>query len=127
MSEISGIPTVGFSTGAALGTSLGSRHSQQSHAYAGRAFRLSSYDTHFHSYDKQYQFVAGESLDAHCTHHIFRSSSSRCNTVLGQLEVDEGGGGGRGNGNCFIALVCQMAKNTIRLCPRNLIDSSPYT
>ena len=116
--EISGIPTVGFSTGATLGTSLGSCHSQQSHAHAGRAFRFNLIIliiSYFYT------------ISDRCTHHISRSSSSRCNTVLGQLEVDEGGGGGRGNGDCFIALVCQMAKDTIRLCPRNLIDSSPYT
>ena len=37
--------------------------------------------------------------------------------------MDEGGGGGGGNGDCFIALVCQMGNNMIRLCQRNLIDS----
>ena len=41
-SEISVIQTTGFSTGFALWTSLGSCHSQQSHADAGCAFRLSS-------------------------------------------------------------------------------------
>ena len=71
--------------------------------------------------------VVALNLDAHIFFiNIYRSSSPWCNTVLSQLEVDEGRGGGGGNGDCLIALICQGGNDTIRLCQRNLIDSSPF-
>ena len=51
MSGTSGVPTIGFSTGSALGPPLGSCNSQQSYAHVSRALRLSCKHKHLHSYN----------------------------------------------------------------------------
>ena len=89
-SESSGIPTFGFSTGTALGTSLGTCNSKQSHAYAGRAFRLLFRNILMISYQVLYvkrdthifKTLDPRNIFLH-PYHVSRSSSSWCNTVHG--------------------------------------------